>query len=130
MGDTEITLDLFADPHAPARARESLDELRTIVDPVTLDNITLLVNELVTNSVKFAGRGRIQVKLSGSEDRAVRVEVLDDGPGFVPNHQQPALTDTAGRGLFLVEAIADRWGVNMDGRTCVWFEIGAASHRA
>jgi two-component sensor histidine kinase len=126
MDERQITLDLSADTKAPGNARRSLEELRRHMDPETAESISLLVNELVTNSVKFAGRGSIEVRLARTEGgESVRVEVLDDGPGFVPTSPEPALTDTSGRGLFLVDAIADRWGVSMDGRTCVWFEIDA-----
>ena len=124
MDERQITLELSADTRAPGHARASLEDLRRDLDPEVVDSIRLLVNELVTNSVKFAGEGTIHVRLTRGEDQdAVRVEVLDDGPGFVPANPEPALTDTSGRGLFLVDAIADRWGVSMDGRTCVWFEI-------
>jgi anti-sigma regulatory factor (Ser/Thr protein kinase) len=89
-----------------------------------LDDVKLLVNELVTNSVKFAARGKIGLKVVAA-DESVRVEVHDDGPGFSPTTHQPSLEDTSGRGLFLVDALSDRWGVNLDGTTCVWFEIDA-----
>lgn len=125
MDEGRITLELSVDLKAPGRARRSMEELRSRVDPETIDTITLLVNELVTNSVKFAGGESIEVRVGRARrGGTVRVEVLDDGPGFVPSQDQPALTDVSGRGLFLVESLADRWGINMDGRTCVWFEIG------
>ena len=134
MGDTGVmsarTLDLRLRPDlgAPERARRSLDRLSGDLDDDLLEDVRLLVNELVTNSVKFAGRGSIRLRMKASPD-AVRVEVLDEGPGFrAPNEDsEPSLEETSGRGLFLVEAIADRWGVEVDARTCVWFEIEAAS---
>jgi anti-sigma regulatory factor (Ser/Thr protein kinase) len=102
-----------------------MEELRSRLDAELIDTITLLVNELVTNSVKFAGGGSIEVRVTRQGGTGpLRVEVLDDGPGFVPSQYAPALTDTSGRGLFMVETMADRWGVSMDGRTCVWFEVG------
>jgi two-component sensor histidine kinase len=117
-----VNLDLPADAKAPRRARRSLVELDTVLDEEQADTVRLLVTELVTNSVKFAGEGTIEVRLKLGKN-AVHVEVLDDGPGFVPSGGRPALTDTSGRGLYLVEALSNRWGVSMDGRTCVWFEI-------
>jgi two-component sensor histidine kinase len=130
MDEDRVILDLSASPHAPGRARRELDDLGGWLDRETVDNVHLLVNELVTNSVKFAGRGTIQVRLARKEGDGIRVEVLDDGPGFVPSSDRPALTDTGGRGLFLVEALSDRWGVSMAGRTCVWFEIGTEEAKA
>jgi anti-sigma regulatory factor (Ser/Thr protein kinase) len=54
---------------------------------------------------------------------AVRVEVVDPGPGFRPQVPRPTLDQTSGRGLFLVENVADRWGMYNDGTTSVWFEL-------
>jgi hypothetical protein len=140
MADGRITLQLAADPKAPRHARRSIEKLRPRLagglertpehlDDV-LDTITLLVNELVTNSVKFAGEGSIEIRLTRPEKGPVRVEVLDDGPGFVPGGARPGLTDTSGRGLLLVESLSDRWGVKLDGRTCVWFEIDPPEMRS
>ena len=117
-----LELKLVPDVKAPERARRSLEEVGSHLGGEMLDDITLLVNELVTNSVKFGGHGHIQLRLSGSP-RGVRVEVHDEGPGFAPSGSSPGEEDTSGRGLFLVDAIADRWGVSLDGTTCVWFEI-------
>lgn len=116
----EIRLD--PDLSAPEQARRSLEVIEAELPEDLFDDVRLLVNELVTNSVKFAGRGPIELKLVSSPD-AVRVEVRDEGPGFAPDAVEPELTDTSGRGLFLVDAIADRWGVVREGAICVWFEI-------
>lgn len=116
-----LDVKLPPDVTAPERARRSLDRLENVRSDV-LDDVRLLVNELVTNSVKFAGEGEIELKLTADDD-ALRVEVHDEGPGFAPTTEPPELDDTSGRGLFLVDAIADRWGVTLDGTTCVWFEI-------
>ena len=123
MDEMQITLDLSADARAPGNARRLLEELDSVLDEDLLDSVRLLINELVTNSVKFAGEGSIEVRLKDVGPKGVRVEVLDDGPGFIPSNREPGLTDTSGRGLFLVDALSDRWGVTVDGRTCVWFEI-------
>ena len=117
----QLDVKLPPDVTAPERARRSLDGLEGVRSDV-LDDVRLLVNELVTNSVKFAGEGEIELKLIADDD-ALRVEVHDEGPGFAPVTEPPDLGDTSGRGLFLVDAIADRWGVTLDATTCVWFEI-------
>ena len=120
----ELDVTLKPDLSAPERARNSIDDVRGRLSEDLLDDVKLLVNELVTNSVKFAGKGKIELRLAASDD-AVRVEVHDQGPGFAPNRSEPSLSDTSGRGLFLVDALSDRWGVTLDGTTCVWFEIDA-----
>ncbi|MDQ3987569.1 MAG: ATP-binding protein [Actinomycetota bacterium] len=124
----EIDIRLQPDVKAPERARRSLDRMEGEVAREVLENVRLLVNELVTNSVKFAPQGAIELRLVAS-DGSVRVEVHDKGPGFAPTHETPGLHDTSGRGLFLVDVIADRWGVRLDGTTCVWFEIDTHARR-
>jgi anti-sigma regulatory factor (Ser/Thr protein kinase) len=89
----------------------------------------LLVSELVTNSVKHAGAGPgepIDLELRASADK-VRVEVGDPGPGFEPTM---ARSEPGGFGLLLVARLADRWGVERDPRTCVWFEIDRQAARS
>ena len=54
----------------------------------------------------------------------VLTEVTDEGPGFDPADTGTPGTDENGWGLFLVERLADRWGVNHnDEITRVWFEL-------
>src|SRR5437763_13588692 len=115
---------------AVASARHALDavyaELGDPVHPTTV----LLVSELVTNSVKHsrATNGAIELVACITPD-VVRVEVSDDGEGFDP----PTLADDdaeSGRGLQLVQALADRWGRRHGPRTSVWFEIDRATDRA
>jgi anti-sigma regulatory factor (Ser/Thr protein kinase) len=120
-----IDLQLPAGPFAPGDARHALDGLVDVLDAGRLDEIRLLVSELVTNSVRHAGMGsgdRVGLKVKVS-DGAVRVEVADRGPGFEAGQPLPSLYQDSGWGLYLVEQIADRWGVTQDGGTCVWFEL-------
>jgi anti-sigma regulatory factor (Ser/Thr protein kinase) len=124
-----LEVELAPDVKAPERARRSLENVQTELTEEVLDDVRLLVNELVTNSVKFGGDGLIQLRVSGS-GQSVRVEVHDEGPGFAPPGREPSMEDISGRGLFLVDAIADRWGVSLDGTTCVWFEIDKPEREA
>jgi anti-sigma regulatory factor (Ser/Thr protein kinase) len=86
--------------------------------------VRLLVSEIVTNCVRHAGMQpeewiRIRMSIGGE---LVRVEVSDPGVGFAqPDHPQPL--GESGWGMYLLEQIADRWGVDRDGETHVWFEI-------
>lgn len=88
-----------------------------------LDNTTLglVVSELVTNAVMHA---RVAPRLTLSWDgRCVRIEVSDDGPGR-PVLRRPAPTATSGRGVALVDSLAEHWGVvpGRGGKT-VWAEV-------
>lgn len=120
-----IDIELTPEDRAPWRARSALAPLDGTIPTRTMQALRLLVTELVSNSVRHAGlRGdaSIHVVVTPSPDR-VRVEVTDPGPGFGrrPPAQHPP--EEAGWGLFLVDRVADRWGVSEDGGTLVWFEL-------
>ncbi|MFC8716504.1 ATP-binding protein [Kitasatospora sp. NPDC057198] len=89
------------------------------------DTAELLASELVTNALVHTGRGAVFDAVLTEESR-LRVEV-QDGAAQVPSRRAASETATSGRGLFLVEALADDWGVQLraDGKT-TWFELSAA----
>jgi anti-sigma regulatory factor (Ser/Thr protein kinase) len=87
-------------------------------------DVRLLVSELVTNSVQHAhvsADDSIVLAVQFAE-KTVRCEVRDEGPGFEPPAKPPPEDADAGWGLFLVEQLADAWGVGEGGKG-VWFEI-------
>ena len=96
------------------------------VDPALVPDVKLLVSELITNSVKYGGEGEVHLQLFSRHPRHIRVEVVDQGSGFVPVARDRPATDVGGWGLHLVETLADSWGVH-EGSTHVWFEIGDAA---
>jgi hypothetical protein len=53
----------------------------------------------------------------------VRVVVSDPGTGFVAEPRLPTASESSGWGLYLVDRLADRWGVITKDRSEVWFEI-------
>jgi anti-sigma regulatory factor (Ser/Thr protein kinase) len=111
---TGIDLRLSGGARAASAARHALD-------PLVHD----LESELVTNSIRHSGvrrRGSIELRVTVT-DRLVRVEVCDPGPGFEARVAIPTVGQADGWGLFLVEQIADRWGVRGGDLTCVWFEL-------
>jgi anti-sigma regulatory factor (Ser/Thr protein kinase) len=123
----ELTFELTGGPYAVTAARLALSELDELVHESLAFDVRLLVSELVTNSVRHAEIGpEDSITLNVAvDDGNVRVEVMDNGPGFDP----PEAADDAdatrerGWGLFFVTQLADRWGVDKDGGL-VWFEIG------
>ena len=93
------------------------------VDGERFETARLLVSELVANAVTHAETG-VTLQLDLSPER-LRVEVRDEADGE-PRARRPRHDDPTGRGLMIVEALADRWGVEPTppGKT-VWFELGS-----
>jgi anti-sigma regulatory factor (Ser/Thr protein kinase) len=89
----------------------------------TLERVELMVSELTTNAVKHA-HSRFNVTVVTDALR-VRVEVNDEGQR-IPVRRHAAPTDTGGRGLMIVQALSDDWGVDLhDGDKTVWFSLAA-----
>ncbi|MGA5564227.1 SpoIIE family protein phosphatase [Streptomyces platensis] len=84
-----------------------------------LDATELMVSEVVTNAVRYASRP-IALRLLRTE--VLRCEVGDDSPQ-VPRMRRAQAGDEGGRGLFLVDQLAERWGATLlsTGKV-VWFE--------
>ena len=120
---------LAVTPEAAAEARHALDDIGDAVPVSTLRDVKLLVSELVTNAVRHAGlaRGDVIVLVLELADHALRVEVHDPGGGFVPRAPAPDPARPSGWGLYLVAELADRWGVDSDETTLVWFELDRAA---
>ena len=110
-------------PEAASLARRAIARLRGDLDPPVLENMRLLVTELVANSVKHADSRNVGLKVLITEP-SVWIEVTDEGPGFTPQGRTEGQDEASGWGLFLVDRLADRWGVARDaGTTRVWFEL-------
>ncbi|MEU9361926.1 ATP-binding protein [Streptomyces sp. NPDC048301] len=84
----------------------------------------LLLSELVTNALIHTRNGAV-VTVTTAPGR-VRVEVRDFVPGQEPAPYVPNADDgTHGRGLLLVQNLADCWGVTAQALgKVVWFELG------
>jgi anti-sigma regulatory factor (Ser/Thr protein kinase) len=120
----DMSFELAGGPYAVTAARLALAELEDKLEPSVAFDVRLLVSELVTNSVQHAQvAAEDSIVLSVSfTDEVVRVAVRDEGPGFKPPASPPPDDADAGWGLFLVEQLADAWGVEADTKS-VWFEI-------
>ncbi len=122
-----VRLRIPPEPESVSRARGALAALRPDVDESTLRDLSLMVSELVTNSIRHAGpleEGPMWLQIAALPDR-IRVEMTDGGPGFETVRPRPDPDGTGGWGLYLVDRLADRWGViRAGGATCVWLEVG------
>jgi serine/threonine-protein kinase RsbW len=121
-----LNLLLTEESGAAAAARQAFREGNGLIPNVIREDVLLLVSELVTNAVRHARAGPdspVHVQLLRGP-RWVVVTVGDQGPGFTWRPAPPAGNESGGWGLFLVDQIADRWGVECTtSGTRVWFEI-------
>ncbi|WP_437009006.1 SpoIIE family protein phosphatase [Streptomyces sp. enrichment culture] len=84
------------------------------------DSVELLVSEVVTNAVRYASK---PVTLRLLRTDVLRCEVGDDVPQL-PRLRQARATDEGGRGLYLVNRLARRWGATrLSTGKVVWFEL-------
>lgn len=86
------------------------------------DDVSLAVSELFTNAVR-EGAGRHAALRMSWTPRRLRVEVRDDGSRH-PVVREARPDDESGRGLWLINELAVRWGSHQlpDGK-CVWAEF-------
>ena len=121
-----VEVDLPCDPGSVGRARDALDQFGDHVDARRMGDLRLLVSEVVTNAVRHAGMAAgdtIRLEIADGAGGRLRVEVSDSGRGFTPKQRDLDLEKPGGWGLYLVQELADRWGVETGGRTLVWFEL-------
>jgi anti-sigma regulatory factor (Ser/Thr protein kinase) len=116
----------------PERIADARQELRLILHdwsvPEHVDAAVLLVSELLANVLVHTDEEAVVVAwLAGdagdADGRRLRVEVSDrsDEP---PHRRTPGEMASSGRGLMLLELLADRWGVQPRGEgKCIWFEM-------
>jgi anti-sigma regulatory factor (Ser/Thr protein kinase) len=107
-------------PHARRAAAAAMDAGVPVQEPVRSD-VLLVVSELVSNAVRH-GEGPIDLAVEVSTSH-VHVEVTDQGDAR-PQPARPAAMSQSGRGLLIVDSIADAWGVSVEphGKT-VWADL-------
>jgi anti-sigma regulatory factor (Ser/Thr protein kinase) len=99
-------------PVAREFAQKTLVEWGVVGVSRRTDDVLLCVSELATNALLHGvppGRGFL-VRLGLTADRVLRIEAHDSGDGE-PRPRDSAAGEERGRGLAIVEALADKWGV-------------------
>ncbi|MEU9759608.1 ATP-binding protein [Streptomyces sp. NPDC047985] len=129
-------MELFGDPaegevRLPSRP-ESAAHARRLTSHVALrqwglspqiaEYAVLLVSELVGNAVRHTGARVFGLRMLRRRGW-IRIEVRDPSRGL-PCLMPVREMDVSGRGLFLVDKLSDRWGVDLlpRGKT-TWFEM-------
>ena len=124
MSSRNASVDLPPTAGSVRAARHVVTELLRAWDVAhDLDDAALLVTELVSNVVDHVrGEANLTLEVRASEDW-LRIAVVD-GSSIRPVVQELSLDRPRGRGIRLVQGIADRWGVedHGDGKR-VWFEL-------
>ena len=116
-------IQLAGGPQAASRARTELSRLREELEPPVLESARLLVTELVTNAVRHAPVGMIDISVK-IRPESMRVDVSNRGTPFEAHARLPRADQESGWGLFLVDRLSDEWGVvDEPGRQRVWFEL-------
>jgi anti-sigma regulatory factor (Ser/Thr protein kinase) len=119
---TETVLSLERTTDAPREARGRVRDLSHHLDPARVEDAVLLVSELVTNAVKYGPEDEAIRLIVTTDDQTTRFTVHDLGLGPLPEMRDQSDPAPGGHGLRLVDALADRWGVER-GSTRVWFEL-------
>lgn len=123
MSREPVSLVLAPDPAAVRRARALVRQVSReagLSDDV-VDSAVLLTSEAVTNAVLHAGTPvDVVVQVDAS---MARVEIYDGDPAL-PVVVRAGPLAVSGRGLRMIEALAEAWGVQQSGGgKCLWFEI-------
>lgn len=125
---TEAEVPLPSRPESAATARRLAQVVvlrQWALGPKVTEDVVLLVSELVGNAVRHTGARVFGLRMRRRRGW-LRVEVRDPSRGL-PCLMPVQDMDVSGRGLFLVEKLSDRWGVDLlpRGKT-TWFEMRVA----
>ncbi|MET7857932.1 SpoIIE family protein phosphatase [Streptomyces sp. NPDC005318] len=115
-----------AEPERIAAARQQLRELlHDWSDPEQVDAAVLLISEITTNVLLHTDGDALMVVEVGTDRgrRRLRVEVTD-GSDELPHKRRPGEMASSGRGLVLMQLLADAWGVEPRGAgKSIWFAL-------
>ncbi|MGW4204020.1 ATP-binding SpoIIE family protein phosphatase [Streptomyces sp. NPDC004726] len=117
-----------AEPERIASARQTVRELlHDWADPEQIDSAVLMVSEMVTNVlVHTDGNALLVAEITcdrATPGRHLRVQVTD-ASDELPHKRSPGELASSGRGLVLMEMLADAWGVDPKGEgKSIWFEL-------
>ncbi|MBB6075902.1 ATP-binding protein [Streptomyces paradoxus] len=89
-----------------------------------VDEAQLCVSELVSNVITHVGPGTPATLAVSMRGRHLRIEVHDTDTHALPTLRDASMESEEGRGMALVDAVADRWGVLLcPDRKVTWCEL-------
>jgi anti-sigma regulatory factor (Ser/Thr protein kinase) len=123
--DVELPPEASSAAVARAALRSLLLGASVPVDQQSFDRVLLLTSEVVTNAILHA---RTPIRLTaGVDGQQIMVQVYD-GLRIAPRRRPVRQDAGTGRGMHLLEALADDWGVEQTAAgKCVWFSIAVTS---
>jgi anti-sigma regulatory factor (Ser/Thr protein kinase) len=98
------------------------------IPPALIDDVVLVATELLSNALRHAqSLPGEQLDVSWDVgDRAVSIKVTDGGGRRSPHVRHPGPAETTGRGLSIVDSLAEEWGVEEgDASATVWATLRA-----
>jgi hypothetical protein len=125
----ELSRDFPPSPESVPSGRHAIDALAGEVAPEVLDRIRAVVSELLGASTSYAvrrGAERIGMRVNVSAERA-RIEVGDLESDEPQAETEPS--DVLGLTLFVVDHLADRWGIVPSPGPVLWAEIDLPAPR-
>ncbi|MFB6677513.1 SpoIIE family protein phosphatase [Streptomyces sp. NPDC057684] len=115
-------------PNEPEALREARHMIRAAVRAWgaggRADEIELVADEMITNALMHTdGPAIVTLRVITASDRRLRVDV-EDTSSALPRRREAGEDGVSGRGLLLVDRLADVWGVEARGSgKCVWCEF-------
>ncbi|WP_411574129.1 ATP-binding protein [Streptomyces fradiae] len=138
------TSSSMAVPHGPAGVGEARQRMReqlrrSGVGESVVDDAVLILSELLSNSCRHGrpldaaevGEGAVRAAWRIDGRGALTVEVTDGGGPTRPVPSKPSVTARGGRGLTIIDALAQEWGVRdgAAGEVTVWVLVAGAPPR-
>ncbi|MFB6812989.1 ATP-binding protein [Streptomyces sp. NPDC056347] len=140
------TSSSMAVPHGPAgvgQARHRMrEQLRSHgVSDSVVDDAVLILSELLSNACRHGrplgrhadvGDGDVRAAWHVDRTGGLTVEVTDGGGPTRPVPATPSVTARGGRGLNIISALAEEWGVrdSSSGEVTVWVLVNEGHERA
>jgi anti-sigma regulatory factor (Ser/Thr protein kinase) len=113
-------------PQAVGAARRALREWERHFEPDMFYDLSLCVSELVTNTVQHGELAGDEIELVVRRGEELARAEVRASPPDVAVATSPVATSSSW-GMFIVDRVADRWGVDRSRGTAVWCEIDLAS---